>query len=128
MKSMYVAIDFDGTMVTHAYPKLGEPLDFAIETVHKLMKEGHKIILYTMRSGERLQEAVDYLEGEGIVLWAVNENSSQKYWTESPKIHADLVIDNRSLGCPLTAEASGRPIVDWIDVEILLIERGYLSE
>lgn len=128
MKSMVIGIDFDGTMVTHAYPKLGKPLDYAIETVIKLQEVGHKIILYTMRSDDRLQEAIDYLEDEGIVLWAVNENPSQKHWTNSPKIFCNLVIDDNALGCPSTVEASGRLIVDWVEVEALLIERGYLEE
>ena len=126
MKSMFIGIDFDGTMVTHAYPALGEPLDYAVEVVHKLMKAGHKIILYTMRSDERLQEAVDYMEGEGIVLWAVNDNPSQKHWTTSPKIFCNLVIDDNALGCPTTVAASGRLMVDWEEVEELLEERGYL--
>lgn len=94
---MYIGIDFDGTMVEHKYPEIGEPVD----VVKKLMTAGHKIILYTMRSGERLEQAVEYLEEEGIVLYAVNENPSQKYWTESPKIFCNLYIDDASLGCPL---------------------------
>lgn len=126
MKSMYIGIDFDGTMVKYKYPEIGEAVSDAIVTVHKLMNAGHKIILYTMRSGDRLQEAVDYLEGEGIKLWAVNENPSQKHWTESPKIFCNLVIDDNALGCPLEIGATGRPFVDWIEVEELLIERGYL--
>jgi hypothetical protein len=130
MKSMFIGIDFDGTMVTHKYPELGEPLDYAVEVVHKLMKAGHKIILYTMRSdtekGNRLQEAVDYMEGEGIVLYGVNENKTQKHWTDSPKIFCNLYIDDAALGIPATVAASGRLMVDWIEVEELLEERGYL--
>jgi len=129
---MYVAIDFDGTMVTHKYPEIGEPLDYALETVHKLMEAGHKIILYTMRSdtekGDRLQQAVDYMEENGIKLWAVNENPSQKYWTESPKIFANLYIDDAALGIPAEVTASGRLMVNWVEVEELLVERGYLDE
>lgn len=126
MKSLFIGLDFDGTMVTHRYPEIGEPLDYAVEVVHKLMKAGHKIILYTMRSGERLQEAVDYLEGEGIVLYGVNENKTQKHWTTSPKIFCNLYIDDAALGIPATVEASGRLIVNWEEVETLLEERGYL--
>ena len=125
MKSKVIGLDFDGTMVTHAYPALGKPLDYALE---KLMAAGHKIILYTMRSGERLQDAVDYLEGEGVILYGVNENKTQKHWTESPKIYCNYYIDDLSIGIPLEAQVNGRPVVDWVEVEELLYECGLIDE
>lgn len=126
MKSLYVGLDFDGTMVKHKYPKIGEPIEDAVEVVQELIEKGHKVILYTMRSGERLQEAVDYLEEEGIKLYAVNENPSQKYWTESPKIFCNVYIDDATLGCPLEFPEKGRPFVDWEAVRELLVERELL--
>lgn len=126
MKSLYIGIDFDGTCVTHAYPALGEPLDGCLEVLTKLQDAGHKLILYTMRSGERLVEAREYLEDNGIKLWAVNENPSQKYWTESPKIFCNIYIDDAALGCPLVIPEKGRPQVDWSEIESLLLERGVI--
>ena len=126
MRSLYIGIDFDGTMVTHKYPEIGEPLDYAVETVLKLQEVGHKIILYTMRSEERLAQAVEYMEEEGIELYSVNENPSQKYWTKSPKIFCNLVIDDNALGCPMDYDIDVRPCVDWIEVEKQLKERGVL--
>lgn len=127
MKSMYVGIDFDGTMVEHKYPEIGEPITAAIETVKDLMCAGHKIILYTMRSGERLAQAVEYLEDQEIKLYSVNENPSQKYWTESKKIFCNLYIDDAALGCPLVCPDKGRPFVDWEEVRELLKTIGYLE-
>lgn len=126
-KSLYIGLDFDGTMVEHKYPEIGEPVEYALDIVRDLIAMGHKIILYTMRSGERLVEAVEYLESEGIELYAVNENPSQKYWTVSPKIFCHIYIDDCSLGVPLVPrEGAGRPVVDWVEVENMLKERGVL--
>lgn len=122
MRTLYIGIDFDGTMVKQKYPYLGDPLDNAVEVVHKLMEAGHKIILYTMRSGDRLEEAVEYMEENGIVLWAVNENPSQKYWTESPKIFCNMYIDDCALGIPMDEDG-----VDWYEIEELLEERGIIE-
>lgn len=126
MTSLYIGIDFDGTCVEHAYPAIGKPLEGCIEVLEKLQKAGHKLILYTMRSGERLDQAVEYLQDEGIEFYAVNNNPSQKYWTESPKIFCNLVIDDNTLGAPLTIPERGRPYIDWLEVEGLLIERGLI--
>ena len=58
---MTIAVDFDGTIVTHAYPEIGKPIPFAIDTLKKLQQEGHhQLILWTCREGELLQEAIDY--------------------------------------------------------------------
>ena len=128
MKSQYIGIDFDGTMVEHKYPEIGDPVEGAIETVLNLIRAGHKIILYTMRSGERLAEAVDYLDDNGVKLYAVNENPSQKYWTTSPKVFCNYVIDDNAIGCPLVTDMKGKPCVDWLRVEEMLIEKGLLDE
>jgi hydroxymethylpyrimidine pyrophosphatase-like HAD family hydrolase len=132
MKSLYIGIDFDGTVVKHKYPEIGEPIDGAIETLQRLQNAGHKLILYTMRSEERLAEAVEYLEENGIKLYSVNENPSQKHWTTSPKIFCNLYIDDASLGCPTLTdldEGTGKsikPFVDWERVEQMLLFKGVL--
>lgn len=127
MKSAYIGIDFDGTMVEHAYPALGEPVEGAIECVKDLMKYGHKIILYTMRSEERLVEAVEYLEENDIVLFGVNNNPTQHHWTKSPKIFCNFYIDDAAIGCPLVTPEKGRPYVDWEKVRELLEDKGLLE-
>jgi hydroxymethylpyrimidine pyrophosphatase-like HAD family hydrolase len=127
-KSPIVAIDFDGTIVAHRYPKIGEPVPYALETMRAMLAENYKLILYTMRSGEYLQEAIDYLAAEGIEFWAINENPTQRFWTDSPKVYAHIYIDDAALGCPLIEVENDRPIVDWLEIarHFELIE--YLSE
>lgn len=127
MKSLVIGIDFDGTMVKHAYPEIGEPLEDAVDTVLSLIAAGHKIILYTMRAGERLAEAVEYMEENDIELYGVNKNPTQHHWTESPKIFCNLYIDDAALGCPLVDPEKSRPYVDWEEVRELLEERGILE-
>jgi len=127
MKSLFIGVDFDGTMVHHKYPEIGEEIDGALETVHELQEAGHKIILITMRSGERLVQAVEYLEENGVELYAVNENATQHHWTMSPEIFAHHYIDDLTLGIPLEFHDTGKPTVDWGSVYDLLVKRGVLQ-
>ena len=129
MKSkFFIGVDFDGTVVEHDYPKIGAPVDGALEVLEELINNGHKIILFTMRCGDRLEEAVEYLENNGIKLYAVNTNPTQKYWTESPKVFCHLYIDDAALGCPLIIPQGGKPYVDWEEVRTILVDRGILVE
>ena len=59
-KHLIIAIDFDGTIVEDAYPNIGKPLIFALDTIKKLQADGHRLILWTYRSGQKLTEAVDF--------------------------------------------------------------------
>jgi len=118
---MIVAVDFDGTCVTHAYPAIGKDIG-AAPVLRRLADEGHEIVLWTMRSGRELSEAVGWFRGRGIPLLGVNENPNQQSWTKSPKACANIYIDDAALGCPLRVDAalSDRPFADWGRVEILL--------
>ena len=114
---MKIAIDFDGTCVTHEYPRIGKDIG-AVPVLKKLVEEGHRLILNTMRSGKELQEAVDWFKINGITLYGVNEDPGQKDWTQSPKVFANLYIDDAALGCPLIVNRAlaDRPFVDWDEV------------
>lgn len=57
---MTIAIDFDGTIVEHKYPKIGDEIPFATDTLKMLIKDGHRLILWSVREGDLLQEAVDW--------------------------------------------------------------------
>lgn len=97
---MKIAVDFDGTIVEHQYPKIGKPLLFAFETLRELQKK-HQLILWTYRSGDLLQEAVDYCTKNGIEFYAVNKSFPEEEFDnnrESRKIDADLFIDDRNIG------------------------------
>lgn len=97
---LIIAIDFDGTIVEDGYPKIGEPMIFAFETMKKLQQEGHRLILWTYRSGSKLEEAVEFCKEKGIEFYAVNKNYPEEIFDGkiSRKIHADLFVDDRNLG------------------------------
>ncbi|MFD2823015.1 BT0820 family HAD-type phosphatase [Lacinutrix iliipiscaria] len=97
---LILAIDFDGTIVDDAYPKVGKPKLFAIETLKKLQQDGHRLILWTYRSGKPLEEAVAFCKSKGITFYAVNKSFPEEQYddTKSRKIHADLFIDDRNIG------------------------------
>lgn len=133
---MIIAVDFDGTCVTHDFPKVGEDIG-AVPVLKALTKAGHKLILYTMRSHKKeaqveenslgwdnpkeirletdvLDDAINWFKKNHIPLWGVNENPEQKNWTDSSKPYAHLYIDDSALGCPViwNYKLSGRPFVD----------------
>lgn len=97
---MKIALDFDGTVVTDAYPEIGKPLPFALQTLKELSRK-HQIILWTCRVGHYLDEAVKLLEDAGVRLYAVNCNYPEEDKNDSHfmrKIDADLFIDDRNFG------------------------------
>jgi hydroxymethylpyrimidine pyrophosphatase-like HAD family hydrolase len=99
---MVIAIDFDGTIVEHRYPSIGRELPFAIETLKKLTEEGHRLILWTVREGKLLDEAVSFCRERGLEFYAVNRDYPEEEKNRnnhfSRKLKADLWIDDRNLG------------------------------
>lgn len=102
-KPMIIAVDFDGTIVEHKFPEIGAPIPLAIECLKKLKLLGHKLILWTCRSDDDptfenrklLTEAVEYCRQMGVEFDAVNKNIGEFSELPSPKIYADLYIDDR---------------------------------
>lgn len=123
---MVIAIDFDGTCVTHAFPNVGKEIG-AVDVIKALVNKGHKIILFTMRDLEYLTPAVAWFEKNDIPLYGINDNPSAK-WSTSRKVYADMYIDDMALGIPLKMDynKSNRPFVDWAGVESLLKKKGIL--
>ena len=97
---MIIAVDFDGTVVTHEYPKIGRDVG-AVPVLRAILDKGHQLILLTMRSGKLLDEAGDWFKLKNLELWGVNTNPEQCSWTQSPKCYAHIYIDDAALGCPL---------------------------
>ena len=118
---MIIAVDFDGTCTTHEYPRVGHDIG-AAPVLQKLVAAGHHIILWTMRSGRELEEAVQWFQERDIPLFGVNRHPTQKSWTKSPKAYAQLYIDDAALGCPLCQPQypEERQHVDWKAVELML--------
>lgn len=138
MKKNYsIAIDFDGTCVTHEFPQIGKDIG-AVPVLKKLTDNGHKLILFTMRSdmqdvvsddaeifgesGNHLTEAINWFKENNIPLYGIQRNPTQHQWTHSPKCYANMYIDDAGIGTPLKFDPTicGRPYVNWTEVEKML--------
>ena len=98
---MTIAVDFDGTIVEHRYPKIGEEIPFATETLKILAQERHKLILWTVREGELLEEAIEWCRQRGVFFYSVNKDYPEEEKSHngfSRKLKADLFIDDRNPG------------------------------
>ncbi len=99
---MIIAVDFDGTIVEHEYPKIGREIPFAVETLKLLVKERHKLILWSVREGQLLDDAIAWCKERGLEFYAVNRDypeettDNNQHW--SRKLKADMFIDDRNLG------------------------------
>ena len=130
---MIFAIDFDGTCVTHEFPNVGRDIG-AAPVLKALLANGHQLILWTVRgkdlvieSGSYLDDAVQWFKDNDIELYGINENPEQKTWSKSPKVFANLYIDDMALGAPLKNGINGeRPYIDWELVERTFIDDGLI--
>ena len=98
---MLIAVDFDGTIVEHKYPAIGREIPFATETLKHLIRDGHRLILWTIRHGRTLQEAVDWCKERGVEFYAINSDYAEQDVANeerSPKVKCDLYIDDRNVG------------------------------
>ncbi len=122
-----IAIDFDGTVVTHEYPSIGRDAG-AVPVLKELVERGYRLLLLTMRDGKLLEDAKRWFADREIPLWAINTNPEQHSWTGSPKVHANLYIDDSNLGCPLKImDGVARPVADWAKIRRQLIAEGFLD-
>lgn len=98
--SKVIAVDFDGTVVEHDYPRIGKEMMFAFATLKELNKKGHKLILWTIRTGPLLDEAVEHCRKNGVEFYAVNKNYPEEQFSDniSRKLNADVFIDDRNVG------------------------------
>lgn len=141
---MIIVVDFDGTCVTHEFPKVGKDIG-AVPVLKELISNGHQLILFTMRSdvinptgednelhlqsGNYLTDAVNWFKENDIPLYGIQTNPTQHTWTTSPKAYGQMYIDDAALGCPLiyNDQYSERPFVDWDIVHQILIENGLIK-
>lgn len=129
MSRTIIAVDFDGTIVAHKFPKIGKPAPGAFEWMRKWQDTGALLILYTMRSDGRkdgsrpLTEASVFCASHGVYFWWLNHNLEQHTWTESPKVYAHLYVDDMAIGCPMIANEDGDMVADWSIIGPLVMER-----
>ena len=135
---MDILIDFDGTCVTHDFPNVGLEIG-AVPVLKELVKNNHRLILFTMRSdrfekgktgsaeiadvtGPFLQDAIDWFKKHDIPLYGIQTHPTQHKWTKSPKAYGHMIIDDTALGCPLKYEPiiSPKPFVNWEKVRTFL--------
>ena len=118
---MVIAVDFDGTIVEHKYPAIGRELPFATETLRMLIRDRHKLILWSVREGRLLDEAVEWCRERGVEFYAVNRDypeESREHDSFSRKLKADLFIDDRNIG--------GLP--DWGTISQMVRDRSTWEE
>lgn len=143
-----ICVDFDGTCVAHEFPKVGKDIG-AIPVLKELVANGHRLILFTMRSnsgeftrdsgkpeyppcvpevhkGAFLDDAVNWFKQNDIPLFGVQQNPEQTGWTSSPKAYGQLYIDDAALGAPLIY-GDGRPYIDWKATASVLYEMGLIK-
>ncbi len=114
---MIIAVDFDGTIVEHRYPRIGREVPFAFESLKLIQNQGHELILWTYRSGKELEEAIEFCRANGLEFYAVNKNYPEEVFDESisRKINADIYIDDRNFG--------GLP--DWGTIYLQIVGEEY---
>lgn len=133
-----ILVDFDGTAVSHEFPRVGKDIG-AVPVLKRLVANGHKLILFTMRSDKKdrnysedplilntngmfLTDAVNWFKENEIPLYGIQTNPDQKSWTDSPKAYGEYLLDDTAIGCPLIIDKSisSRPFVDWVKIEVML--------
>ena len=98
---MTIAVDFDGTIVEHRYPEIGREIPFATDTLKMLIKEGHRLILWSVREGKILDEAVEWCRERGVEFYSVNKDYPEETIEDknySRKLKVGMFIDDRNVG------------------------------
>ena len=116
---MHIALDFDETCVTN-----GRDVPGAVDVLRRITARGHKLCLWTCRYPKNIEEAISWFHSHGIPLHGTNRWEGSGVFP-SPKIIADLYIDDKGLGCPVTT-FGGTRVVDWVKVAVMLEEWGEL--
>ena len=124
----YIVVDCDGTVMTHDYPRIGKDIG-AVPVLKELIKNKHQLILFTMRSGKKLDDAVNWFKENEIPLFGIQTNPTQHEWTDSPKAYGQLILDDAAAFAPLKfdQEYSNRPFIDWGKMRDELVRTGWIK-
>lgn len=121
MENNIIAVDFDGTLCENKWQEIGMPNEELIEYLKKRQTNGEKLILWTNRVGNRLDEAVKWSAEKGLVFDAVNENLPEiveAFGVDSRKIFANEYIDDRNRSIGSCREKSS--IERWAENEVAI--------
>lgn len=141
-----INIDFDGTCTTHEFPDIGKEIG-AVPVLKTLIKNGHQLILFTMRCDfndienlndnsvtyntpkKYLQDAVDWFNKHNIPIYGIQCNPTQKDWTTSSKSYAEFMIDDSAIGTPMLyhPQFSSRPFINWLQMSRMLEDLYLIS-
>lgn len=127
---MLIAVDFDGTIVEDKYPDIGDERPFATDVLRMLIKDRHQVVLWTMRTGESLDAAVEWCRKRGVEFYAVNSDRSAAFDEArahglSCKLNADLFIDDRNVGGLPSWSSIYKMIHDNLTYKALLRQRAH---
>ena len=135
-----IGVDFDNTISTHNYPFTGDLIPYAKEVINLLHKNGHIIVLWTVRGNDKINElgmrdpkgtmsalgnAKEFCESNGVVIDYYN--SSPIHPSSSPKQWTHYLIDDTAVGCPMTFY-HGHKVVDWKKIAELMMENDLLTK
>lgn len=127
-KKIDILVDFDGTCTVHEYPRIGRDIG-AVPVLKELVANGHRLIIFTMRDGKELQDAVDWYKKNEIPIFGIQTNPEQKSWTSSPKAYGQYIIDDICAFAPLIKERpQDNPFIDWDLMREELIRVGLIKE
>ena len=136
MNLLTIYLDFDGTVVEHAYPEIGvlNPRSFAL--IRKLQNAGHRIILNTYRADladGSLQAAQDFLNDINNELLPITECTELKIqppaWNWEKTIEEGILyIDDVCDGTPMIRNIAlpFGMMVDWKTLEEWFIDQGII--
>ncbi|HDT11272.1 MAG TPA: hypothetical protein ENN58_00890 [bacterium] len=123
---MFIAVDFDGTIADFDKNANSKEISGAFEVLKLISDAGHDLILYTMRNGRYLEEAVEFCKKNNIHFAAVNDNPFVDQSNFSRKVFADYYIDERAIGCPVYYNSEGSRCADWDKIKKMLKELGVI--
>lgn len=134
-----ICVDFDGTIAKWAkYPNIGTLVPYSKDVINRLHASGHEIIIWTCRGPNGVSNVTQWLNDNEVKFHSINRQNFDTSFDPSPKVIADLYIDDKSAMCPLTFDSvpydpatqwSGtvKAYVDWLVLEYWLKENGYYT-
>ena len=121
-----LGLDFDGTVVAHRFPEIGEVFPGAVEVLKELQNEGVGIILNTCREDQPerrfLHEAAEWFAERHIGLRSINANNRQdefrEFEGERRKVFADVYLDDRDFFLD--------GVINWWEIRKRFVRMGWL--